>query len=30
MRMNNDKRQGKYDEYIGCGDDREPSFRLVL
>ncbi|KXX73057.1 High-affinity nicotinic acid transporter [Madurella mycetomatis] len=30
MKINKDKEQGKYDKYIGCGDDREPSFKLVL
>ncbi|KAK4108253.1 MFS general substrate transporter [Canariomyces notabilis] len=29
-KINRDKAQGKYDKYIGYGDDREPSFRLVL
>jgi hypothetical protein len=30
MKINRDKAQGKYDKYIGSGDDREPSFKLVL
>jgi hypothetical protein len=30
MRINNNKAQGKYDTYIGRGDDREPTFKLVL
>ncbi|CAK7217036.1 hypothetical protein SCUCBS95973_003015 [Sporothrix curviconia] len=29
-KVNKDKARGHYDEYIGCGDDRDPSFRLVL
>lgn len=29
MKINRDKAQGKYDKYIGCGDDREPNFKLV-
>ncbi|CAK7223996.1 hypothetical protein SBRCBS47491_005397 [Sporothrix bragantina] len=29
-KVNKDKARGHYDEFIGCGDDREPSFRLVL
>jgi hypothetical protein len=30
MKINKNKEEGRYDEYIGCGDDREPSFKLVL
>ncbi|RYP65893.1 hypothetical protein DL771_008077 [Monosporascus sp. 5C6A] len=30
MKINREKAQGKYDKYIGYGDDREPSFKLVL
>jgi len=30
MKINKDKAQGKYDKYISYGDDREPSFKLVL
>lgn len=30
MKTNRDKAKGKYDKFIGAGDDREPSFRLVL
>ncbi|CAK7205003.1 hypothetical protein SEUCBS139899_007767 [Sporothrix eucalyptigena] len=29
-KVNRDKARGRYDEYIGSGDDRDPSFRLVL
>ncbi|KAI1851539.1 hypothetical protein JX265_012379 [Neoarthrinium moseri] len=29
-KINRDKKNGKYDKYIGSNDDREPSFRLVL
>ncbi|KAL2392097.1 putative transporter C11D3.18C [Exophiala dermatitidis] len=29
-KINRDKANGKYDQYIGYGDDREPSFKLVL
>lgn len=29
-KINRDKAKGKYDKYIGYGDDREPSFKLVL
>jgi len=29
-KINRDKAAGKYDKHIGCGDDREPSFKLVL
>ncbi|KAI1332371.1 MFS general substrate transporter [Xylariaceae sp. FL0255] len=29
-KINKDKANGKYDQYIGYGDDREPSFKLVL
>ncbi|KAL2421731.1 hypothetical protein ABEF94_000203 [Exophiala dermatitidis] len=30
LKINRDKANGKYDKYIGYGDDREPSFKLVL
>ena len=29
-KINRDKANGKYDKYVGYGDDREPNFRLVL
>ncbi|TKW53914.1 putative transporter C11D3.18C [Colletotrichum tanaceti] len=29
-KINRDKAAGKYDEYIGTGDDREPGFKMVL
>ena len=29
-KINRDKAAGKYDKYIGLGDDREPSFKMVL
>ncbi|KAK3990417.1 high-affinity nicotinic acid transporter [Cladorrhinum sp. PSN332] len=29
-KINRDKARGKHDEFAGCGDDRDPSFKLVL
>lgn len=29
-KVNRDKAAGKYDKYIGLGDDREPGFKMVL
>ncbi|CAI6331754.1 unnamed protein product [Periconia digitata] len=29
-KINRDKARGRYDKYAGCGDDREPGFRMVL
>lgn len=29
-KINRDKRSGKYDQYTGYGDDRDPEFRMVL
>ncbi|KDN69142.1 putative major facilitator superfamily transporter [Colletotrichum sublineola] len=29
-KINRDKAAGKYDEHLGSGDDREPSFKMVL
>ncbi|KAH7104811.1 major facilitator superfamily transporter [Auriculariales sp. MPI-PUGE-AT-0066] len=29
-KINRDKAMGKYDQFVGTGDDREPSFRMVL
>jgi hypothetical protein len=29
-KINQDKANGKYDKYIGYGDDRDPNFKLVL
>lgn len=29
-KINRDKAAGKYDKYAGLGDDREPSFKMVL
>jgi hypothetical protein len=29
-KINRDKASGKYDKYVGYGDDRDPSFKLVL
>ncbi|EFQ34342.1 major facilitator superfamily transporter [Colletotrichum graminicola M1.001] len=29
-KINRDKATGKYDEHLGSGDDREPSFKMVL
>ncbi|KAK0664561.1 putative MFS transporter [Cercophora samala] len=30
VKINRDKAQGKHDEFTGCGDDRDPHFKLVL
>jgi hypothetical protein len=30
VKVNRDKATGKYDKYAGLGDDREPSFKMVL
>ncbi|KAF2501875.1 retrograde regulation protein 2 [Lophium mytilinum] len=29
-KVNKDKVEGKYDKYIGYGDDRDPSFKMIL
>lgn len=29
-KINRDKAQGKYDKYIGYGDDRDPEFKMIL
>ncbi|KAH0417702.1 hypothetical protein KCU90_g12341, partial [Aureobasidium melanogenum] len=29
-KVNKDKKAGKYDQYIASGDDRDPSFKLML
>ena len=29
-KVNRDKRNGKYDQYAGYNDDRNPEFKLVL
>lgn len=29
-KVNKDKEAGKYDKFIGSGDDRDPEFRMVL
>lgn len=29
-KINRDKSNGAYDQYIGYGDDRDPEFRMVL
>jgi hypothetical protein len=29
-KINRDKKKGKYDRWIGSGDDRDPEFRMVL
>jgi hypothetical protein len=29
-KINRDKARGRHDSYAGYGDDREPTFRLVL
>ncbi|KAF2736686.1 MFS general substrate transporter [Polyplosphaeria fusca] len=28
--INRDKVMGKFDKYAGCGDDREPAFKMIL
>ncbi|KAF2815183.1 retrograde regulation protein 2 [Mytilinidion resinicola] len=30
LKVNKDKAEGKYDKYIGYGDDRDPSFKMIL
>ncbi|KAM7207921.1 Major facilitator superfamily domain containing protein [Naviculisporaceae sp. PSN 640] len=30
MKINRDKENGKYDQFIGSGDDRDPGFKMVL
>lgn len=30
MKINKDKRNGKYAEYEGSGDDRDPDFVMIL
>jgi len=30
MKVNRDKANGKYEQYRGCGDDRDPDFKFVL
>ncbi|PNP40104.1 hypothetical protein TGAMA5MH_08026 [Trichoderma gamsii] len=29
-KINRDKKAGKYDQYAGCGDDRDPEFKMIL
>lgn len=29
-KVNTDKARGKYDKFIGSGDDRDPTFKLVM
>jgi hypothetical protein len=29
-KVNRDKRDGKYDQYAGYNDDRNPGFKMVL
>lgn len=29
-KINRDKKNGKYDQYIGSGDDRDPGFKMIL
>jgi hypothetical protein len=29
-KVNTDKAKGKYDKYTGYGDDRDPSFKMIL
>jgi len=30
MRINRNKANGKYAEFAGCGDDRDPEFLMIL
>ncbi|KAK0648728.1 major facilitator superfamily domain-containing protein [Cercophora newfieldiana] len=30
MKINRDKANGKYDKFIGSGDDRDPAFKMIL
>jgi hypothetical protein len=30
QKINRDKASGKYAQFEGCGDDRDPEFRMVL
>ncbi|UNI22514.1 hypothetical protein JDV02_008397 [Purpureocillium takamizusanense] len=30
VKINRDKKRGRYDEFAGLGDDRDPEFRMVL
>lgn len=30
MKINRDKTNGKYDEYSGSGDDRDPAFKMIM
>jgi len=30
MKINKDKKIGKYDKHEGSGDDRDPSFKMIL
>jgi hypothetical protein len=30
VKINRDKKQGKYAQYEGIGDDRDPAFKMVL
>lgn len=29
-KINRDKQNGKYDQYVGLGDDRDPEFKMVI
>jgi hypothetical protein len=29
-KINQDKERGKYAEFEGCGDDRDPNFKMML
>lgn len=30
MKINKDKRDGKYAQFEGSGDDRDPAFQMIL
>lgn len=30
IKINQDKASGKYDRYVGAGDDRDPAFKMIL
>ena len=30
IKINRDKASGKYDRFIGAGDDRDPAFKMIL
>ena len=30
IKINRDKNNGKFDQFIGSGDDRDPAFKMIL